>query len=98
MITRIKILLIKILVSIDQLFHILLAAPKYILIGGPVPNPDETISSKVGRQALVGKRWAKIAEKVINTLFYIISLGKDKNHCFDKIEWFGKPTGVSTSV
>ncbi len=41
---------------------------------------DETISSRVGRAKLAGKRWAKIAAPVIDAVF-----GRD--HCVSAIEW-----------
>ncbi|ARS29090.1 hypothetical protein [Sphingomonas sp. KC8] len=66
-------------VSLDQLAHVLLSGPKYLLLGGPAPNPDETISSKVGRMAVAGKRWALIAEAVIDWIF--IRLGDGPGHC-----------------
>jgi hypothetical protein len=62
--------LINVLVSLDQLLN--------VLIGG---YPDETISSRVGRNAAAGKKWALIAEKVINALFWF-----DPNHCRDAVE------------
>lgn len=74
--------ILAVLVSIDQLGHVLLGGPKYILVGGPLPNVDETISSKVGRQAIKGKRWALVAEFLIDLLFF---WQKDesgvRNHC-----------------
>ena len=73
-----------VLVSLDQLAHILLAGPKFILLSGPVPNPDETISSKVGRMAIRGKRWALIAEAAIDWLF--CRLGAEPHHCRRMIE------------
>jgi hypothetical protein len=48
----------RLLIAIDQLGN--------TILGG---NEDETISSRVGRNAIAGKKWALIAEKVINALF-----------------------------
>lgn len=67
------------LVALDQLAYVTLAAPKYLLAGGPVPSPRETISSKVGRMAVKGKRWALIAEAVIDWMFERI--GSRPGHC-----------------
>lgn len=64
----------RVLVSIDQLGN--------TLTGG---KPDETISSRVGRNAMAGKKWALIAEKAINALFWVL-VGQ-RNHCRDHIEW-----------
>src|SRR3546814_7266006 len=43
---RLRLWLLTCLIALDQLAHVLLAGPKYILAGGPRPNPDETISSR----------------------------------------------------
>lgn len=64
--------LLRILVSIDQLGNTVCDG-----------NPDETISSRVGRNAIAGKKWALIAEKVINALFSLLG---QKNHCRSHIE------------
>lgn len=72
------------LVSIDQLAHMILAGPKYLLLGGPCPHPDETISSKVGRMAIRGRRWALITERGIDWLFE--RLGAEPHHCRRMIE------------
>ena len=67
------------LVALDQLAHVVLAAPKYIIFGGPTPNPDETVSGKVGRRAIAGARWARMCELVINLLFRILT--GERDHC-----------------
>ena len=56
------------LIAVDQLGHVLLGGPKFVMFGGPVPDCDETISSKVGRAAVKGRRWALIAERGIDAL------------------------------
>lgn len=71
------------LVAFDQVLHVLLAGPKYIFFGGPRPSPDETISSKVGRMAIEGKRWALISEFLINGMFRIIT--GEIGHCRNRI-------------
>ena len=43
----------------------------------------ETISSRVGRNAIAGKRWALIAEKVIDYVFFVIR--GQRNHCRESI-------------
>lgn len=63
--------LIRVLVALDQLGN--------TLCGG---NEDETISSRVGRNAMQGKKWALIAEKVINALFWF-----QPDHCRRNIEY-----------
>lgn len=79
MIERLKLWVRCWLVALDQLAYVTLAAPKYLWVGGPVPNPRETISSKVARMAIKGKRWALVCESVIDWLF--IRLGSRPGHC-----------------
>ncbi|MDF0543325.1 hypothetical protein PX699_13285 [Sphingobium sp. H39-3-25] len=79
MIIRFRMWVLVVLIAIDQLAHVILAAPKYVLAGGPRPDPDETISGKVGRMAIRGKRWALICEWVIDRLFRLIGAGQ--GHC-----------------
>jgi len=64
---------LRILISIDQLFNVL-------LFNG---DEDHTISGMVGYKAFTTKkrRWL-IAESIINTIFWL-----DKNHCYNSIEW-----------
>lgn len=81
---RLRLWTIALLVSLDQLAHVLLAGPKYLLVGGPVPDPDETISSKVGRMAIRGKRWALLCERAIDWIFE--RLGDGPGHCRRMIE------------
>jgi hypothetical protein len=76
---RLTLWLYQIVISIDQLAHVVCGGPKYLAMGGPCPSADETISSKVGRSAIAGKKWALITEVVINAL-----LGP--NHCRRMIE------------
>ena len=71
--------LICLFVAADQLAHMILAGPKFLIVGGPVPNPDETISGKVGRMSIKGKRWAKSCEWLIDGLFRL--LGEKPGHC-----------------
>ena len=65
--------LLRLLIALDQLFNVL-------LLNG---SEDHTISGKGGYRALHSnkKRW-KIAEKIINTIFFF-----DKEHCYNSIEW-----------
>jgi hypothetical protein len=81
MLRRFGLWIYQLLISIDQLFQVILAGPKYVIVGGGKPDPDETISSKVGRASLAGKRWAKwFAEPAINALMFVLT--GHKNHCF----------------
>lgn len=64
----------KFLIALDQLWN--------VIFGGN--NPDETISSAVGRKALEGRRLFIVLEALINLLFALIG---QRNHCEDAIEW-----------
>ena len=79
MIARLKSWLIVLFVAVDQLAHMLLAGPKYVLLGGQRPDPDETISGKVGRRAIAGRRWARICEIIIDGLMRLLT--GEHQHC-----------------
>jgi hypothetical protein len=72
----------QILIAFDQLFHVLFSGPHYLMFGGELPKADETISSRVGRSASKGFRWALIAERLINRVF---SHFGEENHCRSRI-------------
>lgn len=67
------------LIALDQLSYVILAAPKFLIVGGPCPSPVETISSKCGRMAAAGHRWARIAAAIID--FGARCLGSPPGHC-----------------
>lgn len=67
------------LVAYDQLWYVRLAGIKYILRGGEEPSAQETISSKVGRMANQNRRWAIIAQAVLDRLFMLF--GSRPGHC-----------------
>ena len=47
-----------------------LAGLWWVITGnGQEPDPDEPFSSRVGRNAIAGKRWALAAEKVVDSIF-----------------------------
>jgi hypothetical protein len=58
-----------ILISIDQLGGCWIRCWCYLFAGGEQPNPDETISSWVGRHAVADERWALASERFIDALF-----------------------------
>jgi len=73
------------LIAIDQLAHVWLAGWTYVWLGrGKCPNADETISSRVGRNAAQGKRWALCCERVIDWGAYVIA--GQRGHCRASIE------------
>lgn len=52
------------------------------LLGG---NPDETISSRVGRAAMNDRAFAAEAEWLVDAMFRL--LGDGPGHCRRNIEW-----------
>jgi hypothetical protein len=66
--------LLNLLIAIDQGGN--------AFLGG---NPDETISSRVGKAAISGCRLAKAAERLIDGLFRL--LAGTRGHCRSCIEW-----------
>jgi hypothetical protein len=58
------------LVCIDQFIGWWLRGWGYVWFNTERPNPDETISSWVGRNAVAGHMWALIAEVIIDTIFF----------------------------
>ena len=62
----------------DQLLGCWLRGWYYVWLGGEAPSADETISAWVGKRSVEGKRWAKIAEKVIDWIF-------SPGHCYRAI-------------
>lgn len=75
----------QIFICVDQLAHVIIAGPKYLIFGGYVPNADETISSIVGRQAIAGKRWALCCEWAIDRLMLPFD-GWKLGHCRNSVE------------
>lgn len=71
-------------VAIDQLAQVLVSGPKYLAVGGEM-TADETISSKVGRMARLGHRWAILAAWIIDRLFWPFN-GHQLSHCDRAIE------------
>jgi hypothetical protein len=55
--------------------NVTIAGLWWVITGqGSEPDPDEPFSSRVGRNAIAGKRWALIAEWAIDGIF-------GANHC-----------------
>lgn len=77
---RFAAVMLAILVSIDQVAQTLLVAP-FALIGlANIPDPDETISGLLGRHS--SSRWAILPSVLIDALFLILTLGRERDHCF----------------
>ena len=69
----------QIFVAVDELFQVLISGPKYILFNGAM-TARETISSKVGRMAIRGERWALAAEWFIDRVMWPFN-GCKLGHC-----------------
>ncbi len=74
------------LIAIDQLFFTVFGVFAYWmrLMKRP-PNPDDTISSHIGKRHKAGKAWAKLAMPLVDGLFYFPE-GKRMGHCYRAIE------------
>jgi hypothetical protein len=83
MFSRIKAFLLAILISFDQFAQTVLCGTAYIFGFAKCPSPDETISSLVGRRAIDGKKWAFVAQTMINFIFGLLG---SKDHCYRSIE------------
>lgn len=69
MVGRLTEWLVLLLVAADQFVQVLASGIGFVLFGGDAPDPDETISSRVGRAALAGKAWGKVLETIIDGIF-----------------------------
>jgi hypothetical protein len=77
---RFKLWLWQWLIALDQFAGVGCTFWTYVLLGrGKPPNADETISSRVGRAAVAGKRWGLVAERIINRLARWV--GDAPDHC-----------------
>ncbi len=67
------------------LFNLFLATDQWLgaALGGD--NPDETISSAIGRKSLEGRLWARLAGLPIDGLFWLVA--GQRRHCLASIEW-----------
>jgi len=64
----------------SQFWQVVLAGPRYLIFGGVAPDPDETISSVTGRLAPTGRRWAVVAEWLIDRVMWPLN-GFRLGHC-----------------
>lgn len=79
MIRRILRWVLQLLLAFDQLAYVFLAGPKYIVLGGRLPESTITISAVVGRRSSEGARWAIFLEPIIDRLFELA--GEEPGHC-----------------
>lgn len=82
--TRLRLWWWQYLISRDQAWLVNITFLTFVLFGrGSPPRADETISSRVGRNALLRRRWAILCEHFIDWLFSAI----EPDHCLNSIEW-----------
>lgn len=82
---RLRIFALTILIWLDQTAAVSIWNGLFLFgIVAARPNPDETISSIVGRNAIAGRRWALIAEAMIDAIF--ARLTGETGHCRRHIE------------
>lgn len=75
------------LICIDQLTQTILVGLWWWLTGrGACPDPDETLSAFLGRSR--GK-WAVFPAALIDGLFLVLTLGRERNHCAGAAEKHG---------
>ena len=69
----------------QYIFNILVAISQLgnTLLGG---FPDESMSARAWRTAKQGKYPGKLTLPLIDTLFFVITLGRDKAHCLTAYE------------
>lgn len=66
-----------VLIALDQLAYVLLTLGH--------GSPDETLSAALWRWELTG-HWASFFRPFVDGLFYVITFGRDNNHCRDSYE------------
>lgn len=73
---------LKFLVSVDQLIQTIIVGIWWLFTNiGDAPDPDETISGVLGRAVHRNQKWAILPAVLIDALFLIITLGKERDHC-----------------
>lgn len=75
MIQAVKLYFWYIFIAVDQLANV-------ILFG----SPDETLSARAWRTDQKSRWFGMILRPIIDVLFFIITLGKQKHHCRDAYE------------
>lgn len=69
--------ILNLLVALDQLAYVLLTLGH--------GSPDETLSAALWRWELAG-HWASFFRPIVDGVFYVITFGRDDNHCRDSYE------------
>ena len=69
MIRRLWLWLVTVAICVDQLAQVIIRGPKFVLLNGPRPSADETISDWVGQCAKAGIVLGLISQRLIDALF-----------------------------
>jgi len=72
---------LSVLIALDQLLQTLFTAPFALAGMAAIPDPDATISGLLGRHAAKDRKWAKFAAVLVDVLFLVLTLGRERNHC-----------------
>ena len=67
--------ILQVLIAVDQLANALLMG-----------HADETLSARAWRTEQDGKVFGKFWRPVIDVLALVLTLGRDKNHCFESYQ------------
>lgn len=65
----------QLLIALDQLANALLFG-----------HADETLSARAYRVEQAGKPWGRVLRPLIDAVFFVITLGRDKQHCRDSFD------------
>lgn len=79
MIRRLGLWLVTVAICLDQLVQVIIRGPKYVLLNGPRPSADETISDWVGQAAQAGIEVGLFWQRIIDAIF-------GEGHCRRAIE------------
>jgi hypothetical protein len=52
----------------SQFVNVTVRGPRFVIVGGVSPDPDETLSSVIGRMAPLGGRGWRVAEWIVDRL------------------------------
>lgn len=76
---RIGCTMLALLVSVDQVIQTVIVAPFAMAGWAHIPDPDETVSGLLGRHP--DRWWAKLPAALIDALFLVLTLGREREHC-----------------
>ncbi len=66
--------------ALSQLLNVFVRGPLMVFFNDGPPDPDETLSSVLGRRAADGRRWAGVAAFVVDVIYLPVE-GWRLGHC-----------------